>query len=223
MNRKERRSQQKQDKARPTNVLAGTPTAMVNSIVNNRIQQAMDAARLESSNTTLNLSASVFLIVLKEFYDFTSEQLKDVLEKVMEQLELCGNELVSVDEMMDLAKYYGIDVLISDDELSAIGKKMQDKMKVFAKLDEGMTEIEDLVKATGVSSKDISAFRWQYNSEKYGVIDMSKMEEAFKLFDKGIMDAKTVASRLKVKPESVHQYKYKIGRASCRERVCQYV
>lgn len=182
------------------------PKNTMRQIINQELERAMDAARATTSNDTMNLVSSAFSIVLKEFYEFADESLKDVLAKVFEQLELCGAELVSIDEMMDLCRSYGIETFIDEKDLNKLGEKIFNKQKVFDLLDQGMTEIEDLHMATGVCSKDVSAFRWEYNMKKYGGFEMSKMSEVIKMLDAGVTDLKGIAKETGLKESSVRKY-----------------
>lgn len=169
---------------------------------------------LEETNNTLNLMTSIYSIVLHEFYDFTEEQLKDALIKVMEQLELCANELVTIDQMMDLCASYGLTVTHTADQMDKYGTLMLHKTKAYELLDNGVTEVEDIAKQGNMTSRLASAFRWQWNKEKFGKdyegdeIMKTKKELAYALFDKGIVDPKTVAKEIDVTRSSVDTYKH---------------
>lgn len=146
---------------------------------------------LRETNNTLNLVTSAYNIVLHEFYEFNEEQLNSALDKVLEQLELCGKELVTVDQLMDLCTEYGLNVTHTADKLDEFGTLMMHKATAFKLLDEGITEVEDIAKKGNMSSRLASAFRWQYNKIKYGkdykgdVEMISKRELCYALFDKG--------------------------------------
>lgn len=182
------------------------PKSTMRQLINMELERALNSARASTSNDTMNLISSAFIIVLKEFYEFEDEALKDVLAKVFEQLELCGDELVSIDEMMDLCRSYGIETFIDENDLNQLGEKIFNKQKVFDLLDKGMTEIEDLHKATGICSKDVSAFRWEYNMRKYGGFEMSKVNEVIKMLEAGETDVKSIAKKTGLKESSVKKY-----------------
>ena len=168
---------------------------------------------LEETNNTLNLMTSIYSIVLHEFYDFTEEQLKDALIKVMEQLELCANELVTIDQMMDLCASYGLTVTHTADQMDKYGTLMLHKTKAYELLDNEVTEVEDIAKQGNMTSRLASAFRWQWNKEKFGkdyegdVAMQSKKELAYKYFDKGIMDDELIAKEIDSTKSSVATYK----------------
>lgn len=178
-----------------------------------RIKEQLTEQRNKDSNDTLNLIASAFLIVLKEFYEIGEEQLKDILNKVFEQLELCSEEVVTIDQMMDLCSSYGLEIHQSKDVMQKIGFMMQEKLKIYELLDQGITEIEDLHKKTGITSRYCSAFRWQWNKEKFGkdyegdTVMASKKELAYKFFDEGVMDDNRIAKEIDSTKSSVATYK----------------
>ncbi|PHV72159.1 hypothetical protein CS063_01405 [Sporanaerobium hydrogeniformans] len=179
----------KQRKQIPFNPPVRHPQNMV--AMAKQLEKEIDTARLESSNQTLNLCASAFIIVLKEFYDFDNEKLQDTMNKVFEQLELCGKELVTLDQMMDLCEEYGIEVKKDAEKMESIGKQMQNKLKVYQLLDRGITEVEDIARESKLSTREASAYRWQYNKIKYGKdyegdAEMAtKKEDAMRLYKKG--------------------------------------
>lgn len=156
-----------------------------------RIKENLDRQRTEDNNNVMNLTVSAFAIVLHEFFEFSEEKLKETIEKVYEQLDLCGKELVTIDQMMDLCGSYGLEITQTSDHMDAIGKMLQDKIKVYELLEQGVTEVEDLAKRTNISSRHCSSYRWQWNKEKYGKdyredIEMAtKRAMACKLFDLG--------------------------------------
>lgn len=211
MNRKERRKAQKELKmgnkinSKPVNVLA--PITPVDTLINKQIKRVMDQERVKASNDTMNLLSSIFIIVLKELQGFELEKIEEVLKQVMEQIELCGQELVTIDEMMGLAKSYGIEIHIDEKEMDKIAAWMNKKMAVFEQLDNGITEIEDLVKATGCTGREVSSFRWEYNSKKYGVVDMTKKEQIFKSLEDGL-SKEQIIKKFGISKGAFDQYKY---------------
>lgn len=211
MNRKERRQAEKGLGVRqklnnsPVNALA--PKVPMESLINKQLEKVLDRERLKASNDTMNLLASIFIIVLKELQGFDLENVQEVLKQVMEQMELCGKELVTIDEMFSLAKSYGLETHMDDEKMDEIASWMNQKILVFNELDKGVTEIEDLVKATGCTGRQASSFRWEYNTKKYGVVDVSKQSDVFKMLDGGL-DKETICKRVEITSGSFDQYKY---------------
>lgn len=177
------------------------------------MRKAHQADILRETNNTLNLITSIYSIVLHEFYDFSEEQLKEALEKVMEQLELCADEIVTIEQMMDLCASYGLTVTKTADELDKYGTLLLAKTKAFELLDKGVTEIEDIAKQGGMSSRIASAFRWEWNKLKFGkdyegdAYMVSKKKLAFKIFDEGIMNDDLIAKEINSTKASVATYK----------------
>ena len=171
------------------------PTRFPNNAVGQVLQvqqKKINDRILEESNNTLNLISSAYSIVLKEFFNFTDEQLKEALNRSYEQLELCANEIVTIDQMMMLCAEYGLDVQRSEEKLDAFGTMMMKKVTAFELLDEGITEVEDIAKQGKMTSREASAFRWMYNKIKFGkdyegdVVMASTRKLAYEMFDKGV-------------------------------------
>lgn len=156
------------------------------------LQKAVDRRVLEESNNTLNLIASAYSIVLKEFFDFTDGQLKEALNKAYEQLELCAEEVVTIDQMMLLCEEYGLEVNKAGDRLDAFGTLMMKKVTAYELLDKGVEEVEYISKQGKMTSREASAFRWMYNKLKFGKdyegeeIMASTRKLAYEMFDKGV-------------------------------------
>ena len=189
------------------------PAALLNRVA--EIEKECQTKVLEETNNTMNLLISVYSIVLHEFYEYDTEALKEVLTRVLEQLELCANELVTIDQMMDLCESYGLEVCHSNvsGKMDAYGTVMMSKIRAYELLDKGVTEIEDIAKQGSMTSRLASAFRWQWNKEKFGKdyegdeIMKTKRELAFALFDKGVEDNGVIANEIDSTKSSVASYK----------------
>ena len=168
------------------------PTRFPNNAVGQVLQKKINDRILEESNNTLNLISSAYSIVLKEFFNFTDEQLKEALNRAYEQLELCADEIVTIDQMMMLCAEYGLEVQRSEEKLDAFGTMMMKKVTAFELLDKGIEEVEDISKQGKMTSREASAFRWMYNKLKFGkdyegdVVMASAKKLAYEMFDKGV-------------------------------------
>ncbi|QEH69745.1 sigma-70 family RNA polymerase sigma factor [Cellulosilyticum sp. WCF-2] len=190
------------------------PTRFPNNAVGQVLQvqqKKINDRILEESNNTLNLISSAYSIVLKEFFNFSDEQLKEALTKSYEQLELCAQEIVTIDQMMMLCAEYGLEVQRSEEKLDAFGTMMMKKVTAFELLDKGIEEVEDISKQGKMTSREASAFRWMYNKLKFGkdyegdVVMASTRKLAFEMFDKGV-DYKKAAIKLESPINTVKTY-----------------
>lgn len=180
--------QQKAAKFMPPTVMPpGNPNTAAEM---QRVRKALNEQRDKDNKILSNVIIGTSTVVLKEFFDFDRDKLEDFLEKTFEQINLLSKELVTEDQVIGLIKSYGLNIE-RDINMDLIGKLMNDKLKVYTALENGISEIGQLVKATGVSSKMCSALRWQWNKEKYGKdyegeeIMATKQSIAFGLFDEG--------------------------------------
>lgn len=189
-------------------------------------QKYCDKQALESSNNTLNLVASAFLISLHDHYHFSNDNLEDVLEYSFKKMQDVADNLATINNMMNIVKSYGINIYDKNQGLDEYGEIIRKKSAVYQVLEEGITEIEDIVnkckiRGIQVDYREASGFRWEYNKEKYWEqykeVEMTKKDKALAMLDTGAT-MEQIMDVLDISQHSVHNYTWMWNKESPEER-----
>lgn len=169
----------------------------------------------EASSNSFNLAMSAAIIASRDM-GMSVQETQEFLQRAFGVLDDVADDLSRIEEMMRLVESWGIKIYdrserTTDEASDAIRKKTA----VFELLENGLTEIEDILKMCKshnikIDYREACAYRWEFNKVKYYKYleeNMSRKDEAFKLFDEGLDNAQ-VAEQLGLKRSSIAQYRY---------------
>lgn len=170
---------------------------------------------VEASNNAFNLGVSACLIACRDL-GFSLDETKEFLSRTFGVLDDVAEDLSRIEEMLKLVNSWGIEIHnLTNKQMDVNGDVIQKKSAVFQLLEDGTTEIEDIIakcKAHNikVDYRTACAYRWEYNRVKYYKdieIDMERKDEIFALLDKGLQN-RVIIKITGITRESATQFRY---------------
>lgn len=193
-----------------------TPQNKANEIARiKQIENAFNNAINTSSNNAFNLAVSSCLIACRDM-GMDVADVKETLQRTFGILDDIADNLSRIDEVISLVESWGIKIHKDTEKvMMETGKKLNDKATVFSLLENGVTEIEDILakcKAKGVKIdfRDACAYRWEFNKVKYYKdmeAIMTKKEQFFDLLEQG-KSTEEIMKIIGCKSADVYQHRY---------------
>lgn len=185
------------------------------ALIMKKIQEAYNKELTETSNNSFNLGVSAALIAARDM-GMSVEETKEFIKRIFGILDDVADDLSRIEEMLLLVKGWGIDVYdTAVAKTQESGKVIEKKTAVFYLLQEGVTEIEDILTKCklhniNIDYRDACAYRWEFNRKKYYEdmeVDMSKKDVAFGLLDQGKSNTELVEI-MGIARSAASQYRY---------------
>lgn len=169
----------------------------------------------EAANNAFNLGVSACLIACRDM-GLSIEETKEFLSRTFGVLDDVAETPSRIVEMLSLVNSWGIEVHnLSNKQMDNSGEIIEKKTAVFYLLQEGVTEIEDIITKCKLHNIEIDyrtacAYRWEFNRVKYYKdieANMDRKEEVFALLDKGLQNRKIIKIT-GITRESATQFRY---------------
>lgn len=107
MNRAERRRLQKEQQKAPT---YNINQKQLSDLVRNEVESRLEEIRNEAISKTVQAYTAAWVISLHDEFNFGHKRLQRILNKVENQFECVTAETVTVEDLVDWCKEYGIEI-----------------------------------------------------------------------------------------------------------------
>lgn len=186
-----------------------------NMVTMEALRKAYDKEMLQASNNTFNLVASSMLVAAHDM-GMTKEDVKELLARCFGILDDVAENLATIDSVMALVHGWGIEIYkTADERTQASGRIIEKKTTVFYLLEQGYTEIEEILTKCKLHNIDIDyrdacAYRWEFNKKKYYdtlEVDMSKKADIFERLEQGATN-QDIVNEFGISNAGASQYRY---------------
>lgn len=107
MNRAERRRLQREQQKAPT---YNINQKQLSNLVHDKVEDRLEEIRSEAINKTVQAYTVAWVISLHDEFNFGNKRLQRVLDKVQNQFECVTAETVTVEDLANWCKEYGIEM-----------------------------------------------------------------------------------------------------------------
>ena len=107
MNRAERRRLQREQQKAPT---YNINQKQLSNLVHDEVKDRLEELRNEAISKTIRAYTAAWVISLHDEFNFGHKRLQRVLDKVQNQFECVTAETVTVEDLVDWCKEYGIEI-----------------------------------------------------------------------------------------------------------------
>ena len=107
LNRAERRRLQREQQKAPT---YNINQKQLSNLVHDKVEDRLEEIRSEAINKTVKAYTAAWVISLHDEFNFGHKRLQKTLDKVQNQFECVTAETVTVEDLGDWCKEYGIEI-----------------------------------------------------------------------------------------------------------------